>query len=153
MSGLQVRETTNFFVWLFPHHARIIPGETIRGHIIYSLSSSKKIRGIRLNCRGFQKIKWKETTVTQTKNGASSSTSTFRAIHHIFNVKSTICTQTQLRTADFSLPPGDHVIPFEFKLPDDIPPSYESNLGAPMQVIYQVVATGTVPLRAPQDQD
>lgn len=113
--------------------AEFYPGQLISGKIILNITKTTKIRGVYLSIVGKEKVNWK-----QGSGGGGAGVDRYRAEHS--NIDETISLSEEKQ----ELQPGQFEYPFEYRLPDDCPPSYHSNR---CDCMYYISANADIPMR------
>ncbi|XP_051156853.1 arrestin domain-containing protein 17-like isoform X2 [Leptopilina boulardi] len=93
------------------------PGETISGRVILDLDSVKKCRGIKVKVSGKALTRWARLYAYGTRN-VQGREKYLSSIFYIAGGKS----------VEINLNSGEHIFPFEYVLPTNLPTSYELKL-------------------------
>ncbi|XP_033226802.1 arrestin domain-containing protein 17-like [Belonocnema kinseyi] len=105
------------------------PGETVKGKLFIFLDTPQKYRGIRIQIKGVAQTFWRVTkkeTDNSLRHTAKKSTESF-AHEEYFSRRFYIAGG---HAGETELPSGEHVRPFEYKLPQNLPSSFESEFGS-----------------------
>lgn len=112
-------------------------GETITGSFIVSIGERLSINRVRLSATGFGKVYWNDTDEHTAKRRQLKRQSFETYLNH-----NLVFTKDKPRGEELFLETGDQVYPFEIKLPDNIPGSFEHNLA---RVRYALIGTVDIP--------
>lgn len=93
------------------------PGQAIQGHVIVELSQDMKMRGIRVKCRGKSHVAWSE--------GSGDNRRHYSASEEYVDVVLILYGNDPSSSSDVVLQAGNHVFPFQFILPLNLPGSFE----------------------------
>ncbi|CAI6347107.1 unnamed protein product [Macrosiphum euphorbiae] len=121
------------------------PGQTITGRVLIVISSSVKIKNIKLKFRGEANVRWTETksrTRTQTRNnnrGENHSVS-YHAREEYFKNKFFLVGAK----GESQLEVGEYVYPFNFSLPHELPSTFKGVYG---KVFYIAKVKINIPWR------
>ncbi|XP_015111876.1 arrestin domain-containing protein 17 [Diachasma alloeum] len=108
--------------------AAYAPGETIIGEVFVDLNEAKSCRGIYLRFKGKAKVKWTES------GGSRRTRRTCSAEENYFGTEVYVVGRPD---GEIELVAGQHVFPFTFTLPMNIPNSFEHKYG---EVVYNIKA-------------
>uniref|UniRef100_A0A0C9QG07 ARRDC2 protein n=1 Tax=Fopius arisanus TaxID=64838 RepID=A0A0C9QG07_9HYME len=106
------------------------PGETITGEAVVDLDEAATCRGISLRFKGRSKVHWSETRGT----GKNRRTVYYRAEENYFGTEVYVVGSSH---GEIELVGGQHIFPFTFTLPMNIPNSFEHKYG---DVVYNIKA-------------
>ncbi|XP_033226359.1 arrestin domain-containing protein 17-like [Belonocnema kinseyi] len=95
------------------------PGDTVKGQLSLVLDTPKKCRGIRVKIKGEARTSW--PVYLNNPQHRYTGHEEYMSIRHYF--------AGSYSGGEVELFPGEYVYPFEFNLPQDIPSSFESDLG------------------------
>ncbi|XP_018013961.1 arrestin domain-containing protein 17-like [Hyalella azteca] len=100
-----------------PHKQVYFPGQEVKGYVLVVCSSATRCRAVDINFSGNARVSWAE--------GGGEHTVRYEASEPYFNFR------TNLFVPDSTgrLPAGNHVWPFKFELPLNIPSSFEGEIG------------------------
>lgn len=108
------------------------PGNIIRGQVVCIFRSSKEIKQIRIRFKGEEHTHWADTE-RYTDHHRKKQRRTVR--YHAHN---DLILKDEIVHGPGTINAGQHVFPFEFFLPDELPDSFEHTYG---KIVYTVKAT------------
>lgn len=126
------------------------PGQTVKGNVIVTAAKGVACRNITVTIKGVEVVSWQEETPNVNYNSneeegygegsTNAETETFS-----YDAKQVLFQQPVIVWTDpnKTMAPGNHVFPFSFILPRNIPPSYTSEFG---NVTYKVEAEADRPM-------
>lgn len=127
-------------------------GDTVRGVCRLHLEEPLPLRGVRVRFHGFERAEWSE--------GSGKNRRTRRAERSFFDHVETLFGQPALGVLETvgdvlsgltskdryeRLPAGDHAFPFEYRLPVELPPDFES--GGASRIAYEITASVDLPVK------
>jgi hypothetical protein len=105
------------------------PGEAVRGTVQFNVGMPKKIRGVRVHFHGEQHTEWTEEESYVDFNGQMSSrTRIYSETVNFFNVYTTLWGNKR-HGDSLVIDSGTYLWPFQFILPPNLPPTYQSSYG------------------------
>ncbi|CAB0045293.1 unnamed protein product [Trichogramma brassicae] len=135
---------TDFRVQFDREGSTFQPGETVSGRVIVTLTKPKNIKEIRLEARGEAEVHWTKSRNVKDSSGRSHHhTDHYRGTEHYFNVSNRLL-GTPAGSNHATISAGEHIFPFTFQLPNNIPCSIEHVYG---HVRYTVKAVLDRPWR------
>ncbi|XP_013417446.1 arrestin domain-containing protein 3 [Lingula anatina] len=114
-------------------------GEVVQGHVLVELNEPMKMRGVRIELKGFAYVHWTEQHTTHTGKSSHTTTRHYSATENYFHHIITLFGKgPNDRGDDPTLPAGSHTFPFSFQLPHGLPSSFEGDWG---HVRYSMLGT------------
>eukprot|EP01103_Thecamoeba_quadrilineata_P010527 TRINITY_DN229_c0_g2_i1.p1 TRINITY_DN229_c0_g2~~TRINITY_DN229_c0_g2_i1.p1 ORF type:complete len:563 (+),score=74.60 TRINITY_DN229_c0_g2_i1:59-1747(+) len=115
---------------LFLERYTYFPGEVVRGTLLLNVGTPRQVRGVRLHFLGEEYVQWQEShTTTHTGANGQMQTTTHTVTHsdrfQFFNVEQTLFGFNKKDGGKLDIPSNCYVWPFEFTLPQNLPPSVE----------------------------
>nr|XP_022329045.1 arrestin domain-containing protein 17-like [Crassostrea virginica]XP_022329046.1 arrestin domain-containing protein 17-like [Crassostrea virginica]XP_022329047.1 arrestin domain-containing protein 17-like [Crassostrea virginica] len=104
-------------------------GQIISGKLVVELDAQMHMREIRLKFKGVADVHWTETETTGTGSNQRTETVSYTAHESYFEQRVPVYGKGVGMGEDNCLPPGQHVYPFTFQLPPNIPSSFEGGEG------------------------
>ncbi|GLH03699.1 Uncharacterized protein GBIM_09565 [Gryllus bimaculatus] len=101
-------------------------GQLVSGRVTLITTKEKKIRGICLRVKGEAEVKWTESRRV-TRNGKSHTEHDHYSAHELYAQMEVWLVGAS--HGDMMLPPGEHIYPFSYTLPQNIPSSFEGSRG------------------------
>ncbi|CAB3361769.1 Hypothetical predicted protein [Cloeon dipterum] len=116
------------FIIIFENaHGVFYSGQNVSGKLVVRCNAPKNIRGIYIKIKGEASVHWSETHNKKTRHYISNET--------YFAIKSVALEEGIEQT----LTPGEHIFPFSYDLPDDLPSSFEGDFGRIRYTVRAVI--------------
>lgn len=104
------------------------PGQTVTGRVVININSAKKIRGINCKIKGEANTCWATDRQEHNQEGRYENESqTVTGHEEYFSMHYYLLGSAS--ASEMELPPGEHVYPFTFSLPNNLPSSFEHIYG------------------------
>ncbi|KAF2354284.1 Arrestin C-terminal-like domain [Trinorchestia longiramus] len=124
---------TSLLLKLEPHQEVYFPGQTVMGAIQTQVSSEVSCTAVEIKFKGSAKVKWTESH--------NDNHTVYSASEDYFRFKTNIWTP---QGSNWKLPSGNHVWPFNFIIPQNIPSSFEGPYGS---VRYSITVNADLSFR------
>ncbi|XP_062579348.1 arrestin domain-containing protein 3-like [Saccostrea cucullata] len=118
-----------FFIELENSDGVFSPGQTINGKLVIELNEEMKMREIRWTIKGLAYVHWSESKTTGTGGNSRTETVYYTATENYFDYTEPVFGRGVEMGDKNCLPAGQHVFPFAFSLPQNIPSSFEGGVG------------------------
>lgn len=119
----------SFYVELLDPQQVYFAGQTINGRLVVELDAEMKMREIRLKFKGLAYVHWTEQHSTGSGKNRRTTTRHYSATENYFDQTVPVYGRGLGMGDDNRLPPGQHVYPFTFTLPPNLPSSFEGGIG------------------------
>ncbi|XP_065942642.1 arrestin domain-containing protein 17 isoform X5 [Magallana gigas] len=119
----------SFYVELLDPQQVYFAGQTINGRLVVELDAEMKMREIRLKFKGLAYVHWTEQQTISTGKTTITTTRHYSATENYFEKTVPVYGKGLGTGDDNQLPPGQHVYPFTFTLPPNLPSSFEGGTG------------------------
>ncbi|CAL1543559.1 unnamed protein product [Lymnaea stagnalis] len=114
-------------------------GNIVQGYVTVELTEPMKMRGIRLKFEGKAYVHWSESNSNASGKNRGTTSRHFSATEKYFDQDVLLFGKLSGQGSDTKeLPAGRHTYPFQFQLPQDLPSSFEADIG---HVRYTVSGT------------
>ncbi|XP_056022796.1 arrestin domain-containing protein 17-like isoform X2 [Ostrea edulis] len=118
-----------FYIELENPQGVFFAGQIVNGRLVVELDAEMKMREIRLTFKGLAYVHWTESHTTGTGSNRRTETRHYSATENYFNQCVPVFGRGMGMGDDNRLPPGQHVYPFSFQLPPNLPSSFEGGVG------------------------
>ncbi|XP_061179230.1 arrestin domain-containing protein 3-like [Saccostrea echinata] len=118
-----------FYIELENSKGVFLAGQTINGKLVIELNAEMKMREIRCTFKGLAYVHWSESETTGTGSNRRTETIDYTASENYFNQTVPVFGRGMGMGDKNCLPPGQHVYPFSFQLPPNLPSSFEGGIG------------------------
>ncbi|XP_022332250.1 arrestin domain-containing protein 17-like [Crassostrea virginica] len=118
-----------FYIELENPQGVYFAGQIINGKLIVELDAEMKMREIRLTFKGLAYVHWTERHSTGSGKNRRTTTRHYSATENYFHQIVPVYGRGVGTGDDNRLPPGQHVFPFSFTLPPNLPSSFEGGVG------------------------
>ncbi|XP_062620954.1 arrestin domain-containing protein 3-like isoform X2 [Saccostrea cucullata] len=118
-----------FYIELENPQGVFFAGQIINGRLVVELDAEMKMREISLKFKGQANVHWTESQTVSTGKTTSTVTRHYSASEKYFEHTQPLFGKGMGMGDDNRLPPGQHVYPFSFQLPPNLPSSFEGGVG------------------------
>ncbi|XP_035825782.1 arrestin domain-containing protein 3 [Aplysia californica] len=105
------------------------PGDVVEGHVAIEIKDGIKVKGIYLECVGEASVGWSESQPTSSDKNRRNHIRYYKANETYFRYERELMKRATERRGSISVQEGSYMYPFNFRLPQHIPSSFEGSLG------------------------